>query len=102
MWGKGIKREDIKLKDFEDMIRKGAFNEKGGFHKRESIESNVIDHYVPFLPMEESHVRRCIQAEFRSRGVNSLREEIRHRYRHKCYGHCQLIKHNQGYCNSIS
>jgi hypothetical protein len=29
MWEDGIKREDIKLKDFEDIIRKGAFNEKG-------------------------------------------------------------------------
>jgi hypothetical protein len=29
MWGNGTKREDIKLKDFEDIIRKGAFNEKG-------------------------------------------------------------------------
>jgi hypothetical protein len=31
MWEKGTKREDIKLKDFEDLIRKGAFNEKGKF-----------------------------------------------------------------------
>jgi len=47
----------------------------GGFHKSESIESNLIDHYVPFLPLQESHVRQCIQAEFHSRGVKSPREE---------------------------
>jgi hypothetical protein len=29
MWESGTKREDITLKDFEDLIRKGAFNEKG-------------------------------------------------------------------------
>jgi len=29
MWENGTKREDITLKDFEDTIRKGAFNEKG-------------------------------------------------------------------------
>jgi hypothetical protein len=29
MWENGTKREDIKLKDFEDAVRKGAFNEKG-------------------------------------------------------------------------
>jgi hypothetical protein len=29
MWENGTKREDIKLEDFEDIIRKGAFNEKG-------------------------------------------------------------------------
>jgi hypothetical protein len=31
MWESGKKREDIKLNDFEDLIRKGAFNEKGKF-----------------------------------------------------------------------
>jgi hypothetical protein len=41
----------------------------------ESIESNLIDHYVPFLPLEESHVRQCIKAEFRNRGVLSPSEE---------------------------
>lgn len=75
MWEKGTKREDIKLKDFEDLIRKGAFNEKGGFQRSETIESNLIDHYVPFLPLEESHVRQCIQAEFRNRGQKLPNEE---------------------------
>lgn len=75
MWENGKKREDVKLKDFEDLIRKGAFNEKGGLQKSENIESNLIDHYVPFLPLEESHVRQCILAEFRNRGAVSPREE---------------------------
>jgi hypothetical protein len=103
MWGKGTKREDIKLKDFEDMIRKGAFNEKGGLHKCESIESNVIDHYVPFLPMEESHVRQCIQAEFRSRWVNSPREEhVREVLKYMTFGpEPQKLFSNSG-CKRIS
>jgi hypothetical protein len=33
MWENGTEREDIKLGDFEDLIRKGAFNEKGKFTK---------------------------------------------------------------------
>lgn len=28
-WRNGIKREDIKLKDFENLITQGAFNEAG-------------------------------------------------------------------------
>jgi hypothetical protein len=32
MWEGGKKRQDIQLRDFEDMIRKGAFNEKGKYH----------------------------------------------------------------------
>jgi hypothetical protein len=34
----------------------------------ETIQSNLIDHYVPFLPLEESHVRQCIREEYRRRG----------------------------------
>jgi hypothetical protein len=29
MWQNGTKRGDVQLGDFEDLIRKGAFNEKG-------------------------------------------------------------------------
>nr|CAD7200478.1 unnamed protein product [Timema douglasi] len=66
----------IELRDFEDLIRKGAFNEAGGFHKNEAIESNLIDHYVPFLPLEEKHVRLCVIEEFKKRGVKSPHEEL--------------------------
>jgi hypothetical protein len=47
----------------------------GGFHRSEAIESNLIDHYIPFLPMEEFHVRKCIVAEFHRRGEKAPREE---------------------------
>nr|CAD7264661.1 unnamed protein product [Timema shepardi] len=100
LWQSGKSREDfelrdfedlirkacvsIELRDFEDLIRKGAFNEaggkcaivSGGFHKNEAIESNLIDHYVPFLPLEEKHVRLCVIEEFKKRGVKSPHEEL--------------------------
>jgi hypothetical protein len=41
----------------------------------ENIEGNLIDHYIPFLPLEEHHVKQCIKAEFRRRGKESPREE---------------------------
>jgi hypothetical protein len=41
----------------------------------DTIESNLIDHYIPFLPLEESHVKQCIQAEFRHRGKDYPHEE---------------------------
>lgn len=75
LWQKGIKREDIKLRDFEDLIRQGAFNENGGFNNSDTIESDLIDHYIPFLPLEESHVRQCIKAEFRRQNMLSPTEE---------------------------
>lgn len=27
------------------------------------IDHNLIDHYVPFLPLERIHVEQCIKAE---------------------------------------
>ncbi|XP_034234947.1 torsin-1A-like [Thrips palmi] len=65
LWSKGTQREDIiKLHDFETMIRQGAFNEEGGLFKSETITTSLIDHYIPFLPLEEKHVRKCIHDEF--------------------------------------
>ncbi|XP_021934333.1 torsin-1B isoform X2 [Zootermopsis nevadensis] len=75
MWENGTKRGDIQLGDFENLIRTGAFNEKGGLHKSETIENHLIDHYVPFLPLEEVHVRQCIEAEFHRRGKRFPHEE---------------------------
>jgi hypothetical protein len=47
----------------------------GGFHKSETIENFLIDHYIPFLPLEEGHVRQCIEAEFRHRGERFPHED---------------------------
>lgn len=89
----GKHREDMKMSDFESYIQKGAFNEfgrrnidlnmlkltkiifLGGFHHGDVITNNLIDHYVPFLPLEEKHVRRCIRQEFELRKVFHPKEE---------------------------
>jgi hypothetical protein len=47
----------------------------GGFHMSETIGSNLIDHYVPFLPLEKSHVVQCIEAEYHRRGMKFPHEE---------------------------
>lgn len=41
----------------------------GGFYRSDNIKSNLIDHYIPFLPMEQKHVRKCIKDQFKERGV---------------------------------
>lgn len=75
LWQKGRVREDIELKDFENIIMLGAFNEKGGFHQSEVITGSLIDHYVPFLPMEQQHVKMCILHEFEIRNVTTVKPE---------------------------
>lgn len=74
-WRDGVRREDIKLSDFEKLIAQGAFNEQGGFHHSDTIRSNLIDHYIPFLPMQVEHIRLCILDEFARRKVSNPSEE---------------------------
>ncbi|XP_012216157.1 torsin-1A-like [Linepithema humile] len=76
LWEKGKKREDTELQDFEQLIANGAFQEKGGFHQSDTIQTSVIDHYVPFLPLEEVHVRKCLKKAFSQRGATPTKELI--------------------------
>lgn len=75
LWRRGIARSDITLNHFENLILKGAFNEEGGFQYSDTIKNNLIDHYVPFLPLEEEHVKLCILDEFKLRGVENPKDE---------------------------
>lgn len=76
LWEEGKQRQDVRLQDFENLISIGAFNEKGGFHHSDAIVANVIDHYVPFLPLEGLHVRKCLKKAFLNRNVNPTNEMI--------------------------
>ncbi|XP_025207141.1 torsin-1A [Melanaphis sacchari] len=66
LWINGISRESMKIQDFDILLQKSAFNEKGGLMKSGIIDSHIIDHYVPFLPLEKVHVVKCIEAEFKN------------------------------------
>lgn len=87
LWERGKKREDTRLQDFEKLIADGAFNEKGGFYHSDTIQTSVIDHYVPFLPLEEIHVKKCLIRAFAERGVVSPKEEmIQEAFSHLTFG----------------
>ncbi|XP_014208976.1 torsin-like protein [Copidosoma floridanum] len=69
LWKSGVSREETTIRDFEPLITIGAFNEEGGLHKSGTIESKLIDHHIPFLPMEEKHLIECIKDVFSHFGV---------------------------------
>ncbi|CAF0915440.1 unnamed protein product [Brachionus calyciflorus] len=65
-----VYRDDFQLKVFQTEIQNSIYhnkeaNEKGLWHAS-IIDSYLIDFYVPFLPLERDHVRKCIRAEFRN------------------------------------
>lgn len=69
LWRAGVHRSSIKLVNFEMLIAQGAFNTHGGLFRSDTIKNNLIDHYVPFLPMEREHVEKCVRSEFGIRDV---------------------------------
>ncbi|KAF5928141.1 hypothetical protein HPG69_011104 [Diceros bicornis minor] len=68
-WRSGKQREEIKLKDMEHALSVSAFNNRNsGFWHSSLIDRNLIDYFVPFLPLEYKHLKMCIRVEMQSRG----------------------------------
>lgn len=86
LWERGKRREDVQLQDFERIIEDGAFREKGGFHHSDAIQTSLIDHYVPFLPLEEEHVKKCLKYGFIERGIAPTEEMIEEVLSHLTFG----------------
>nr|XP_027326992.2 torsin-1B [Anas platyrhynchos] len=68
-WTSGKEREEIQLKDLEPVLSVGVFNNKNsGLWHSSLIDRNLIDYFVPFLPLEHKHVKMCVRAEMKARG----------------------------------
>ncbi|XP_067948856.1 torsin-1A-like [Watersipora subatra] len=73
----GANRNDLGVKDMEKVLRTEANNSKGGLKDSRLITSNLISHYIPFLPLEKRHVRQCINEELMKRDVEfKKRDEL--------------------------
>lgn len=42
----------------------------GGLRKASLIESSLIDHFIPFLPLEKRHIEKCIISDFKRQGID--------------------------------
>lgn len=74
---KGRYREQTNIQDFEQIAEAAAYNVKGGLKSASMITSSLIDHFMPFLPLEKRHVERCVYAEFRRLNKIPTDEQIR-------------------------
>lgn len=66
-WKDGKKREEIKIKEMDKVINLGEFNNKGGFWHSSLIEKNLIDYFIPFMPLERSHIKMCAKADLQQK-----------------------------------
>ncbi|XP_067227404.1 torsin-1A-like [Chanodichthys erythropterus] len=65
-WKEGKGREEIRMnsKGLETKIFQNIFNDKNsGFLHSSIMDHHLVDHYIPFLPLELKHVRQCVLAE---------------------------------------
>ncbi len=85
----GMLREDTQLFHFEKIAEVAAYNIVGmeflpefigtilnkmpfigGLRKTSMIESSLIDHFIPFLPLEKRHIEKCIISDFKRLGID--------------------------------
>ncbi|BES93486.1 Torsin [Nesidiocoris tenuis] len=72
LWQDGTKRRDkLRHEDFMSIIIEHSFNEDGGFKKCKLITSRLIDAFIPFLPLERSHIESCIKVIADDYAMNS-------------------------------
>lgn len=69
-WKQGRDREEIELKDLETSLSLSVFNNnQSGFYRTNLIDKNLVDFFVPFLPLEYRHVVQCAMAEMKARDI---------------------------------
>ena len=64
----GRKRESITLEEMHNLLHSYIKTEKP-FNDTEFVAQNLVDAYIPFLPLEKQHVRECVYAIMRQKHI---------------------------------
>lgn len=73
----GKYREQTKIEDFEYIAEVAAYNIQGGLKSASIITSGLIDHFLPFLPLERRHIASCVRAEYEKLKREPKEEDVR-------------------------
>lgn len=65
-----IERRDYNITEFQRALANAAFAEAGGLWHASLISRHLVTFFVPFLPLERSHVRTCIQRQLAAARAN--------------------------------
>ena len=79
LWKQGILRDDMRYKDFESDLRLSLYSTEGAFHQSSILDSHSVSLYLPFLPLGEEEVRKCIITELKNNNKpikNEIVEDI--------------------------
>ncbi|XP_031664910.1 torsin family 1 isoform X6 [Oncorhynchus kisutch] len=76
-WKVGRDREEIKLHDLEPALSLSVFNnKKSGLWHTSLIDKNLVDFFIPFLPLEYRHVLLCGLAEMSAKGLEPNQDVV--------------------------
>ncbi|XP_009805156.1 torsin-1A [Gavia stellata] len=68
-WRRLKRREDIPVKKLQSLLSEEIFrNRNSGFFHSQLIQKNLIDYFIPFLPLEYKHVKECVREELLVQG----------------------------------
>uniref|UniRef100_A0A8C3D3B8 Torsin-3A n=1 Tax=Cairina moschata TaxID=8855 RepID=A0A8C3D3B8_CAIMO len=69
-WRAGRAREEISLELLEQRLRRELLQPaENSYARSHLLEENLIDFFVPFLPLEYHHVKLCARDAFLARGL---------------------------------
>ncbi|CAM5171395.1 unnamed protein product [Natator depressus] len=76
-WRAGRAREEITMEYLEQHLRMELLESTdGGFAHSHLLEENLIDFFVPFLPLENHHVKLCVRDAFLARSLPYTEEVL--------------------------
>ncbi|NXC45504.1 TOR1A protein, partial [Penelope pileata] len=68
-WRRLKRREDIPVTELQHLLSEDVFRSpNSGFFQSQLILKNLIDYFIPFLPLEYHHVKQCVREELRLQG----------------------------------
>ncbi|XP_056395737.1 prosalusin [Hyla sarda] len=71
-WRERKDREEIQLSHVVPAITKAVIaDQENGFWQSEIMKQNLIDVFVPFLPLRPIHIRHCVRSELEQMGLVS-------------------------------
>ncbi|UMM30452.1 hypothetical protein L5515_012327 [Caenorhabditis briggsae] len=72
----GFPREQLTMNHFERRLSEHAYNADGGLKDSSIIFHHLIDHYIPFLPLQKEHVKSCIKTYLQKRRHDNLKPNV--------------------------
>merc|ERR1711970_571350 len=71
----GINRDDITLRQAEERLVPYVMGDES-LQESTLVRNGLIQHHLPFLPLEQAHVRRCIRDAILSSGKRPTKEDL--------------------------